>query len=242
MGPVRQVRRVVPYVWLSGSTRFAGEPVERIVEGAADPQFRLSVNLYGAPALGLAEFKDYRQDLIVGAITFAAFRYTRAWPQDLILRLKIVGEFFAQALVRCRREAELTVALAEITRLKERLEAENVYLRQSLRAPSGRTLASRSPRFNQMLEELAQVAPTNATVLLQGETGTGKEVLADAIHIKSPCGQRPMVKVNCAALPASLIEAELFGREKGAYTGALARQMGRFELADGGPLDCCEGC
>lgn len=173
---------------------------------------------------------------IVGAITFAAFRSTRAWPQDLILRLKIVGEVFAQALVRCRREAELAAALAEITRLKERLEAENRYLRQSLRAPSGRTLASRSPRFNQMLEELAQVAPTKATVLLQGETGTGKEVLADAIHNMSPCGQRPMVKVNCAALPASLIEAELFGREKGAYTGALARQMGRFELADGSTL------
>jgi transcriptional regulator with GAF, ATPase, and Fis domain len=80
------------------------------------------------------------------------------------------------------------------------------------------------------------VAPTDATILLLGETGTGKEVLADAIHGLSQYGHRPMVKVNCAALPASLIEAELFGREKGAYTGALARQMGRFELADGSTI------
>ncbi len=173
---------------------------------------------------------------VVGAIAFTAFHSTRAWPDDLIVRLKIVGEVFAQALVRSRREAELAAALTEITRLKERLEAENTYLRQSARDRSGSALASRSPRFNRVLEEIAQVAPTNATVLLLGETGTGKELLADAIHGLSDRRDRPMVKVNCAALPASLIEAELFGREKGAYTGALARQMGRFELADGSTL------
>lgn len=173
---------------------------------------------------------------VISAIAFTAFRHTRAWPKDLIVRLKIVGEVFAQALARSRREAKLAAALAEITQLKERLEAENTYLRRSVRAPSCRGLASRSPRFNQVLEEIAQVAPTDSTVLLLGETGTGKEVLADAIHGMSGRKHRSIVKVNCAALPASLIEAELFGREKGAYTGALARQMGRFELADGSTL------
>jgi transcriptional regulator with GAF, ATPase, and Fis domain len=83
-----------------------------------------------------------------------------------------------------------------------------------------------------VLDEVRQVAATNSTVLLQGETGTGKEVLAELIHNSSGRKDRPMVKVSCAALPASLIEAELFGREKGAYTGALARQSGRFEIAD----------
>ena len=87
-----------------------------------------------------------------------------------------------------------------------------------------------------MLEAITQVAATNATVLLLGETGAGKEVLADAVHGLSEPRQRPVIKGDCAALPASLIEAELFGREKGAYTGALAGQMGRFELADGGTL------
>ena len=173
---------------------------------------------------------------IIGAIAFAAFRRTRAWPEDLVVRLKIVGEVFAQALARSRRESELAAALAELARLKERLEAENAYLREAVHPRPGQALASRSPRFNRVLEEIAQVAPTPTTVLLLGETGTGKEVLADAIHGLSELRHRPMVKVNCAALPASLIEAELFGREKGAYTGALARQMGRFELADGSTL------
>jgi transcriptional regulator with GAF, ATPase, and Fis domain len=111
----------------------------------------------------------------------------------------------AQAVARSRREAALATALAEITHLKERLEAENQCLRQSSRAGCGRPPASRSPRFNQVIEEIAQVAPTNATVLLLGETGTGKEVLADAIHHLSQRGDRPMIKVNCAALPPSLI-------------------------------------
>jgi transcriptional regulator with GAF, ATPase, and Fis domain len=173
---------------------------------------------------------------VIGAIAFTAFHRTRAWPEDLVVRLKIVGEVFAQALARSRRESELAAALAEITRLKDRLEAENAYLREVAHPRPGQPLASRSPRFNRVLEEIAQVAPTRTTVLLLGETGTGKEVLADAIHGLSDLRDRPMVKVNCAALPASLIEAELFGREKGAYTGALARQMGRFELADGSTL------
>ncbi|MTW20604.1 sigma 54-interacting transcriptional regulator [Allochromatium palmeri] len=173
---------------------------------------------------------------VMGVIAFSAFHHTRDWPEDLIVRLKIVGEVFAQALARSRRETELAAALAEITRLKERLEAENSYLRQSGCARPALALASRSPRFNQILDEIAQVAPTSATVLLLGETGTGKEVLADAIHGLSSRRERPLIKVNCAALPISLIETELFGREKGAYTGALARQPGRFELADGGTL------
>jgi len=169
-------------------------------------------------------------------IALDAFHRARAWPEDLIVRLKIVGEVFAQALARSRRESELAAALAEITCLKERLEAENSYLRQSGCARPVQAPASRSPRFNRVLDEIAQVAPTPATVLLLGETGTGKEVLADAIHALSERRERALIKVNCAALPNSLIEAELFGREKGAYTGALARQPGRFELADGGTL------
>jgi formate hydrogenlyase transcriptional activator len=97
-------------------------------------------------------------------------------------------------------------------------------------------LASQSPAFCAAIDEMRKVAPTRTTVLLLGETGTGKELMAGAIHELGPRGGRPLVKVNCAALPATLIEAELFGREKGAYTGALSRQVGRFELADGGTI------
>jgi transcriptional regulator with GAF, ATPase, and Fis domain len=173
---------------------------------------------------------------IIGSIGFGAFRATRPWPEALVARLKVVGEVFAQALARSRAHAELAAAHEEIKRLNARLHAENVYLRQTAHAGSRERLASRSPSFRMVIEEIDRVAPTNATVLLLGETGTGKELLAEAIHGASGRSKRALVKVNCAALPATLIESELFGREKGAYTGALARQMGRFEIADGSTI------
>jgi formate hydrogenlyase transcriptional activator len=172
---------------------------------------------------------------IIGAIAFAAFRETRAWPADLIARLKLVGEVFAQAIARKREQEKLLSAMAEIKVLKERLERENAYLRDAAqRPPQG--IVGKSPRFLSVLEEIEQVAKTDSTVLLLGETGCGKEVLAQAIHNASSRKDHPMIKVNCAALPASLIESELFGREKGAFTGALARQAGRFEIADGSTI------
>jgi formate hydrogenlyase transcriptional activator len=173
---------------------------------------------------------------LVGFLTLAAFHDARAWPDPLVARLSTVGHVFAQALARSRTECELVRALGEIRSLKERLEVENTYLRSAVQRPLQQALASRSPLFQRVLGEIAQVAPTQSTVLLLGETGTGKELLAEAIHDASPRRARAMVKINCAALPAALIEAELFGREKGAYTGALARQPGRFEVADGSTL------
>jgi formate hydrogenlyase transcriptional activator len=173
---------------------------------------------------------------VVAAIAFSAFRTTRAWPADLIVRLKMVGEVLAQALVRKRDQEKLLAAMAEISALKGRLERENAYLQKVAQVRPATGLVSRSPSFLQVIEECRQVANTHSTVLLLGETGTGKEVLAQAIHDASARKDRPMIKVNCAALPATLIESELFGREKGAFTGALARQPGRFEIADGSTL------
>jgi transcriptional regulator with GAF, ATPase, and Fis domain len=173
---------------------------------------------------------------IVGGIAFAAFRSTRDWPEDLIARIKLIGEVFAQAVARKRADETLAGALREVQLLKERLEQDNEYLIEAVQARLPLGLTTRSPRFKLVLEEIAQVAPTGAPVLLMGETGTGKEVLAQAIHDMSARRQRPMIKINCAALPPTLIESELFGREKGAYTGALARQKGRFEIADGSTL------
>jgi formate hydrogenlyase transcriptional activator len=173
---------------------------------------------------------------VIGAIAFAAHRETRTWPDNLVTRLKLVGEVFAQAIARKREQQKLVAATAEIKALKDRLERENSYLQHvaQIRPPQG--LTSRSSRFLSVIDEAMQVARTNSTVLLLGETGSGKEVLAQAIHDASSRKDRPMIKVNCAALPASLIESELFGREKGAFTGALARQAGRFEIADGSTI------
>jgi formate hydrogenlyase transcriptional activator len=173
---------------------------------------------------------------VIGAIAFAAFRETRSWPDDLIARIRLVGEVFAHAIARKREQEKLLAAMAEIRLLKDRLERENSYLKQAVQVRPPQRLTSRSSRFLSVVEEIKQVALTSSTVLLLGETGSGKEVLAQAIHDASARRDRPMIKVNCAALPTSLIESELFGREKGAFTGALARQPGRFEIADGSTI------
>ncbi len=121
--------------------------------------------------------------------------------------------------------------------MKDRLQAETDYLRAEIgEALAQGEITGRSAAVQQLLRFVRQVAPTDSTVLVMGETGTGKELVAQAIHRLSPRRQRVMVKVNCGALPSGLVESELFGREKGAFTGALTRQVGRFEIADGSTL------
>jgi transcriptional regulator with GAF, ATPase, and Fis domain len=125
----------------------------------------------------------------------------------------------------------------EVIRLRQQLEQERDYLREEVKeARAFGEIIGKSEAIKKVLHQAEQVAGTPATVLLIGETGTGKELLARAIHNLSPRCARPMVTLNCAALPATLVESELFGHEKGAYTGAVSRQIGRFELADGSTL------
>ena len=134
-------------------------------------------------------------------------------------------------------EAQLREQLREIERLRLQLEDENIYLREELVRELGfGNIIGKSAALNYVLFRAGQVAPTDAAVLILGETGTGKGLIANAIHGQSTRRDKPMVTVNCAALPANLIESELFGREKGAFTGAHARQAGRFEVADGGTI------
>jgi PAS domain S-box-containing protein len=138
-----------------------------------------------------------------------------------------------------RKEAEdsLHRAYTEIKELKQQLEMENIVLREEIKlAHKHEKFLGVSDATRQVLAKVEQVAGTDSTVLITGETGTGKELLANEIHRLSPRKDKVMVKVNCAALPSNLIESELFGREKGAYTGALTRQAGRFELANGSSI------
>jgi PAS domain S-box-containing protein len=138
-----------------------------------------------------------------------------------------------------RKEAEesLRKALAEVEQLKDRLHEENIYLQEEIRVASNfGEITGRSKALRRVLHQAEQVAPVNTTVLILGETGTGKELLAHAIHNLSPRRTHPLVTVNCAALPATLIESELFGHEKGAFTGAGAQRPGRFKIANGGTL------
>jgi formate hydrogenlyase transcriptional activator len=125
----------------------------------------------------------------------------------------------------------------EIKALKGRLEKENVYLQEEIRTVHNfEEIIGSSPNLLELLRKVDQVAPTDSTVLIYGETGTGKELIARAIHDRSNRKDRPLVKVNCSAISAGLVESELFGHVKGAFTGAFERRIGRFELADGGTI------
>ncbi|MGB0036691.1 MAG: sigma 54-interacting transcriptional regulator [Candidatus Acidiferrales bacterium] len=152
---------------------------------------------------------------------------------------------YSEANLEILQEVGNQVALAvanmqsyeEIAELKARLEKENVYLQEEIRTDHNfEEITGNSPALLAVLRKVEQVAPTDSTVLIYGETGTGKELIARAIHDRSARKSRPLVKVNCSAISAGLVESELFGHVKGAFTGALERHIGRFELADGGTI------
>jgi len=168
-----------------------------------------------------------------GAMSIGCFLNSRDWDSPILTRFRLAAEILAQALRRKRADEHLQDAYSQIEKLKERLEQENIYLREEIKLEHHHNeVIGGSEAIRNVLKKAEQVATTDSTALLLGETGTGKELVARTIHDLSRRKDRPMVKVNCAALPASLVESELFGREKGAYTGALTREIGRFELAN----------
>src|SRR6185503_710639 len=129
------------------------------------------------------------------------------------------------------------IAFEEIAALRDKLALEKVYLEEEIRADYNfEEVVGESAALKAVLAQVATVGPTSSTVLIRGETGTGKELIARAIHELSPRKARTLVKINCAAIPTGLLESELFGHERGAFTGAIAQKIGRFELADGGTL------
>ena len=138
---------------------------------------------------------------------------------------------------RKRHEDALQAAHLELARMKERLEEENAYLQEEFsKQHNFKDIIGNSCAINQVLSQVELVAPTYANVLINGESGTGKELIARAIHERSDRSDRPLIKVNCAAIPHELFESEFFGHQKGAFTGAIKERIGRFELADGGTI------
>jgi transcriptional regulator with GAF, ATPase, and Fis domain len=179
--------------------------------------------------------------VVAGEAVCALIVWSRRSPSKLLpaaeARLRLIAEILASALQRCRQETALRASLATIERLNARLAADNVYLQEEIKTYHDfDEIVGESAPLRQALTRLAQVAPTNSSVLLLGETGTGKELFARALHDRSRRHARALVRVNCAALPTTLIESELFGHEKGAFTGAVSMRQGRFELADGGTV------
>lgn len=172
-----------------------------------------------------------------GALTFSVMQEERDWPESVVEGFRLIAQVFSNALARKRTDEQLKKYVREIEELTQRLERENIYLREEVGLLiEHREIVGQSLAMKRILAQAEQVARTNSTVLILGETGTGKELLARAIHKMSSRKDRPLIAVNCAALPPTLIESELFGREKGAYTGALTRMIGRFEVADGSTL------
>jgi formate hydrogenlyase transcriptional activator len=169
-----------------------------------------------------------------GVLVLCAPR-TSSWSERVVGRVQGVAQAAAM-LAFCRSRTALASACAENERLRDRLDGDTIPRPELGRRSGHREIVGRSAAITRILQQVDQVAPTASTVLVVGETGTGKELVAHAIHEASERHNRPFIKVNCAALPTTLVESELFGREKGAYTGALSRQAGRFELADGGTI------
>ncbi|MGD8844375.1 MAG: sigma 54-interacting transcriptional regulator [Desulfobacteraceae bacterium] len=163
------------------------------------------------------------------------------WFQMVVLPFKGAkgGVVVAHRDITARKESEIRTRQAnrEIARLQKRLEKEWLYLQEEIKGEHNfDNIIGNSDALKYVLYRVAEVAPTNAPVLIMGETGTGKELIARAIHNASTRSKRALVKINCAALPATLVESELFGYEKGAFTGADTRRVGRFQLADGATL------
>ncbi|MBT8340026.1 MAG: sigma 54-interacting transcriptional regulator [Desulfatitalea sp.] len=176
-------------------------------------------------------------ETIMGALVIVTTRGNRSWPEDLVPRLRLFGEVFANAIIRKQNEEAIDIALSEIKDLKGQLETDYHYLTEEIELEHNYgDIVGHSRSFQQILLKVEQVAPTNTPVLLLGETGTGKGLIARSIHNAGGHSNRPLVQLNCAALSPSLIESELFGHEKGAFSGAVSQRIGRFEMAHGTTL------
>jgi formate hydrogenlyase transcriptional activator len=227
--PLKEVRPLIPYPPVDESRWLAGEPFacDDLLqkEGWYQHEFKMAesgVRSYASVALVV-------RGQVIGV---AAFTRVEQWAFSTE-QLHILRDV-------CRALSVATAnALAneEIRKLREQMEAENISLRAQLgQAPWFEEILAHSAALKRVLDTVEQVATTDATVLITGETGTGKELIARAIHRRSARARGPLVKVNCAAIPDTLLASELFGHERGAFTGALERRKGRFEQAHGGTL------
>jgi len=201
-------------------------------EAEADKRFFLKLGAKSILILPISE-----DQLPVGAFFLDHVRFERTWTPEFVQPLKRIAEVLLNVLLKKRSEEKLQRAFLEIKQLKDRLESERNYLLEEIQLVHNfENIIGQSQSLQYALFKVEQVAQADTTALILGETGTGKELLARAIHDKSRRKKRPLIKVNCASLSSNLIESELFGHEKGAFTGAHTQRKGRFELADNATL------
>jgi predicted ATPase len=209
-----------PYVGRSGAKSILCVPVGR--------QGRLGGILYLENHLTTDAFTPDRIEMM---------RILAAQTAISLENARLYEDMKAEVARRTTAEQALREALAEVEALKNRLEAENVYLQEEIRTQHNfNEIVGNSPALLEALRKVERVAPTESTVLIVGETGSGKELFARAVHSRSRRSDRPLVKVNCGAIAPGLVESELFGHVKGAFTGAIEKRIGRFELANGGTI------
>ena len=199
---------------LAGMLRFPAPPIHRLV--AAGFKTVCAVPLI-------------TRTRVLGTLNAGSTRENAFSPNDV--------DFLSQVAGQAAIAIENAMAYQEIAQLKDQLAEEKLYLEDEIRTEQNfGEIVGDSPSFKSVLDQVATVAPTDASVLILGETGTGKELIARAIHDLSARRDRTFVKLNCAAIPTGLVESELFGHEKGAFTGAITQKVGRFELANKGTL------
>ena len=226
--PLREMRPLVPYPPIpedgtAGEPYVCGDLLEKT--GWYDHEFQLAQN-------GIRSYASVpllTRGRLIGAAAFTRVEAMPFRPEDVAI-LRDVGKALSVATANA-------LTNEEIRKLREKLEAENSSLRAQLgQAPWFEEILAHSAVLERVLDTVEQVATTDATVLITGETGTGKELIARAIHRRSARARGPLVKVNCAAIPSTLLASELFGHERGAFSGAVERRKGRFEQAHGGTL------
>jgi len=221
---LRQVR--------SGKVVLVRDPNDLPLDAENDRQFFLAEGMKSVIATPLTI-----GGVTIGAITFDFLGAESRWNDSLVQQLQLIGSVFANALLHKRDRQALRAALTEAERLRSQLAEEVDYLRERTNLKQQhKRMIGKSAVLHKVFAEADCVAKTDSPVLLLGETGTGKELLAETIHEMSARRRRQMVVVNCASLPSTLVESELFGREAGAYTGAATAQIGRFAAAHGSTL------
>ena len=221
-----------------GYVRFEDLPLETKDGRQIAVEFVSNVYLVNQHKVIQCNIRDITERKLLAEVLQTAHLELEQRVEERTVELRTANEQLRQEIEERRQaEASLSLALSEIETLKDRLEAENIYLRQEIIMKHRfADILGQSDGLKYVLYRAEQVAPLNTTVLILGETGTGKELIAAAIHDLSPRKDRPLITVNCAALPGNLMESELFGREKGAFTGADTRRIGRFEVANGSTL------
>jgi formate hydrogenlyase transcriptional activator len=206
-----------------------------VAEESRWPQFRERVQPHGVQSTCMLPLTTARRRL--GTLVFASRQPATYEAADASF-LQLVANQVAVAVENALAFQEIQAAIQEIQALKDKLAKENAYLEEEVRTEHnfGEIVGGSGGALRRVLKQVETVAPTGSTVLIRGETGTGKELIARALHELSPRRDRTFVKLNCAAIPTGLLESELFGHEKGAFTGAIGQKVGRFELAHQGTL------